>query len=70
MHCTGAYIANDMPTKKTRKQPLPRSAKGGARKRSAPYLRRIESRGPLSIWLVDGAYVRKNIDIEFTAIKS
>jgi hypothetical protein len=34
--------------------------------RRSPYLRRLERRGPLSIWLVDGAEVRKNIDIEFS----
>ena len=34
--------------------------------RPAPYLRQLERRGSLSIWLVDGADVRKNIDIEFS----
>jgi hypothetical protein len=34
--------------------------------RPAPYVRSLERRGPLSIWLVDGAMVRKNIDIEFS----
>jgi hypothetical protein len=36
------------------------------RTRAAPYVRRLERRGSISIWLVDGAEVRKNIDIEFS----
>lgn len=41
-------------------------AGGPARARSAPYLRRLGRRGPLAVWLVDGSFVRKNIDIEFS----
>ena len=37
-----------------------------ARKRRLPYVRRLERRGPLDVWLVDGSYVRKNIDEEFS----
>ncbi len=40
--------------------------KPAARKRPAPYLELLERRGSLAIWLVDGAYVRKNIEIEFS----
>jgi hypothetical protein len=35
-------------------------------RRRMPYMRRLEQRGPVSVWLVDGAYVRKNIDEEFS----
>ena len=35
-------------------------------KRPAPYIRRLERRGTVTVWLVDGAEVRKNIDIEFS----
>lgn len=31
-----------------------------------PYIRKIDQIGPLSVWTVDGRYVRKNIDEEFT----
>ncbi len=31
-----------------------------------PYVRRLEQRGSLSVWQVDGAYVRQNIDEEFS----
>jgi len=31
-----------------------------------PYLQKMDSRGELDIWLVDGSYVRTNIDPEFT----
>jgi len=34
--------------------------------RGLPYLRCLEKRGGLSIWVVDGDYVRKNIDEEFS----
>ena len=34
--------------------------------RGKPYLREVGRRDNLSVWLVDGAYVRSNIDIEFT----
>jgi hypothetical protein len=30
-----------------------------------PYLEKLARRGPLSIWLVDGAYLRTHVDIEF-----
>ncbi len=33
-------------------------------------MRLLERRGPLSVWLVDGAFVRKNIDIEFSNFAS
>ncbi|GAC1417965.1 MAG: hypothetical protein NVSMB53_17000 [Gemmatimonadaceae bacterium] len=35
-------------------------------KRRAPYVLCLEKRGPLAIWSVDGSYVRKNIDEEFS----
>jgi hypothetical protein len=31
-----------------------------------PYVRKYSSRDNIQIWLVDGEYVRKNIDEEFT----
>ena len=34
--------------------------------RPLPYLRRLEQRGRLTIWLVDGDYIRKNVNEEFT----
>lgn len=46
-------------TGRTAKKPMVRT-------RAAPYVRRLERRGSISIWLVDGAEVRKNIDIEFS----
>ena len=34
--------------------------------RPAPYTRLLERRGSLSVWQVDGAFIRKNIEIEFS----
>ena len=34
--------------------------------RRPPYVLCLERRGPLAVWLVDGSYVRKNIDEEFS----
>ncbi|MFA5358566.1 MAG: hypothetical protein WC310_01935 [Patescibacteria group bacterium] len=31
-----------------------------------PYLKKIDDRGVISIWLVDGQYIRTNLDKEFT----
>jgi hypothetical protein len=31
-----------------------------------PYIKKIDQIGPRSVWIVDGQYVRKNIDEEFT----
>ncbi len=31
-----------------------------------PYLTKVESRGDLAVWIVDGAYIRGRIDEEFT----
>jgi hypothetical protein len=36
------------------------------RSRKPPYVACVRHRGPVGIWLVDGAYVRKNIDEEFS----
>ncbi len=36
------------------------------RKRSLPYLNKIGQRGRISIWLVDGSFIRTNIDEEFS----
>lgn len=33
---------------------------------SSPYLEKIDTRGRLTIWLVDGAHIRSTIDEEFT----
>src|SRR5260370_15233337 len=45
----------------------PARRRGGATpRRRPPYLQLLERRGPVSVWLVDGAYVRKNIDEEFS----
>jgi len=35
-------------------------------RRRLPYVQNLDRRGPLSVWVVDGAYVRKNIDEEFS----
>ncbi len=59
--------------RKTAKRPAPRpKGKRSARaqhkqeRRRLPYVQRLERRGPVSVWLVDGAYVRKNVDEEFS----
>ena len=31
-----------------------------------PYIQKLEERGKLQIWLVDGSYIRGHIDEEFT----
>ena len=31
-----------------------------------PYLQKLDDRGDLQVWLVDGAYIRGHIDEEFT----
>ena len=31
-----------------------------------PYIKKVDEIGPLTVWIVDGQYVRKNIDEEFT----
>jgi hypothetical protein len=31
-----------------------------------PYLQQLDERGPLQVWVVDGSYIRGNIDEEFT----
>ena len=31
-----------------------------------PYIKKVEQRGDLQIWIVDGAYIRSRIDEEFT----
>lgn len=35
-------------------------------KRKPPYLKKVGNRGRISIWVVDGAYVRAHLDEEFT----
>ncbi|HTY57766.1 MAG TPA: hypothetical protein VMF59_03075, partial [Bacteroidota bacterium] len=37
-----------------------------AHRRGAPYIRKAEQRGRIAVWIVDGTYVRTNIDEEFT----
>ena len=53
-----------------KKKPAKRKpAKRAQPKRSSPrmpYVERLEQRGGLSVWLVDGSYVRRNIDEEFS----
>ena len=34
-------------------------------RKGAPYVRKVRNEGSISIWIVDGSYVRKNIDREF-----
>lgn len=43
---------------------MPRASKTAALR--LPYLARIGRRGPVTIWRVDGAYVRRNLDEEFS----
>jgi hypothetical protein len=31
-----------------------------------PYIKKVEDRGDLQVWIVDGAYIRGHIDEEFT----
>jgi len=31
-----------------------------------PYIKKIDERGNLQIWIVDGSYIRSHIDEEFT----
>jgi hypothetical protein len=31
-----------------------------------PYIKNVDQIGPLTVWIVDGLYIRKNIDEEFT----
>ena len=31
-----------------------------------PYIKKLDERGPLKIWLVDGEYIRGHIEEEFT----
>src|SRR5712692_4157309 len=59
--------------RKTAKRPASRATgRGSARthrkqeRRRLPYVQCLERRGPVSVWLVNGAYVRKNIDEEFS----
>jgi hypothetical protein len=49
-------------------RPSTAKAKGAGRgaRRPPPYVRLIERAGSVRVWLVDGSYVRKNIDEEFT----
>lgn len=55
-----------MSPSRRRPPPTKRRTKSTKKHPSAPYLNRLERRGPLSIWLVDGAYIRTNIDVEFS----
>ena len=58
-----------MAKKRTSKKPASKRAAAKtptATRRLAPYVRQLERHGSLSVWLVDGAEVRKNIDIEFS----
>jgi hypothetical protein len=34
--------------------------------KNPPYLTKIDERGPLQVWVVDGAYIRGHVDEEFT----
>ncbi len=44
----------------------PRKKTHGSRKRQRPYIERIYHRRGVEAWLVDGSYIRKNIDEEFS----
>ena len=37
-----------------------------AEQRKPPYLEKVEERGNIQVWVVDGAYIRSNSDEEFT----
>ncbi len=55
--------------KPAKRKPTKRPAARAKPKRSPPrmpYVQRLEQRGVLEVWLVDGAYVRRNIDEEFS----
>lgn len=49
-----------------RAAPKPAAEKTRTTRRHPPYEKRLERRGAVTVWLVDGAEVRKNIDIEFS----
>ncbi len=49
-------------TKSKAKQSSPASP----RHRQPPYLKKLGQRGPISIWRIDGAFVRTNLDEEFS----
>jgi len=56
-----------MAAKKTRARVVRRVPKAvPTTSRKPPYVACVRHRGPVGIWLVDGAYVRKNIDEEFS----
>jgi hypothetical protein len=38
----------------------------GKEKRKPPYIEKVDERGNLEVWVVDGPYIRTNIDEEFT----
>jgi hypothetical protein len=44
----------------------PRPPRATSAKPRLPHISCIQRRGPLSVWLVDGAYIRKNVDEEFS----
>jgi hypothetical protein len=55
--------------KRARRKAVPAKPASGKRrsgKRAPYYVSCLGRRGPLSIWLVDGAYIRKNVDEEFS----
>ncbi len=31
-----------------------------------PYIQKVEARGNLQVWIVDGSYIRGHVDEEFT----
>jgi hypothetical protein len=31
-----------------------------------PYIQKVEERGSLQVWIVDGSYIRGHVDEEFT----
>jgi hypothetical protein len=41
-------------------------SKAGAPKLKPPYLEKIDERGNLQVWIVDGSYIRTHMDEEFT----
>jgi hypothetical protein len=54
------------PKKKPAKRKPARRAQPKRASPRMPYVERLEQRGGLSVWLVDGSYVRRNIDEEFS----
>ena len=62
----GAKKSKKKAAKKTTKKTSAKRSRRKPKPRPMPYVELLEQRGPVSVWRVDGAYVRRNIDEEFS----